>query len=158
MNKRFIATALTGLVAVGLAACSPPNQQDSEVKVETAQGQSADSITEGSTWTTGEASAKSSSKSANAATTAAAGAGEVSFVDCVAAPAQEPAQVTLDCANPADAIVNIQWTGWGEDEAEGNGLNQTTGAPAVVTLSEATETPDGDVYTVIEVDGVPVTQ
>ena len=151
MNKRFIATALTGLVAVGLAACSPPNQNDSELKVETAQEQDAASVTEGSTWTTGEASTTGTA-------TAAAGAEEISFVDCVAEPAQEPDQVTLDCANPADAVVNIQWSAWGEDEARGNGTNQTTGLPAVVTLSDASTTAEGEVYTVIEVDGVAVTQ
>ena len=153
MNKRFIATALTGLVAVGLAACSPPNQNDSELKVETAKEQDAASVTEG--WTTGEASAESST---TGTATAAAGVEDISFVDCVAEPAQEPDRVTLDCANPADAVVNIQWSTWGADEAQGNGTNQTTGLPAVVTLSDASTTAEGEVYTAIEVDGVAVTQ
>lgn len=154
MNKRFIATALTGLVAVGLAACSPPNEQPSSEKVETAEEQSVDSVTEGSSWTTEEASAGS----ATATATLAAGAEEIAFVDCVAEPAEEPEQVTLDCANPADAVVNIQWVTWGEAEAEGNGTNQATGMPAEVTLSGLSETVDGTVYTAIEVDGVVVTQ
>ena len=167
MNKRFIATALAGLVAVGLTACSPPSQQPSDQKVDTADSQPTDSVDNGSDWTTEEASAPSSSAASGTATasetdtataTAAAGAEEIAFVDCVAEPASEPTQITLDCANPADAVVGIEWASWGEEEAQGTGTNQTTGAAAEVTLSAPEESAQGSLYTVITVDGAQVTQ
>ena len=145
--------AAASLTGIALAACSPQLEQPSTEKVDTALEQDADTVGGGATSTTGT----TATATGTATTTAAAGTAEVSFVDCVSAPAEEPRQVTLDCSAPANAVTAITWSEWDEDEATGTGTNQVTGLSSEVVLSSPEEGTQGLVFTEITVDGTAVT-
>lgn len=153
-SRSLAAVAAASLTGFALAACSPPLENPSTEKVDTALEQDADTVgVDPAAATTG-----TETTAAETETAAAAAVSEVSFIDCVSVPTQEPEQVTLDCANPANAVTAITWSTWGEDEATGTGTNQVTGAASEVVLSAAEETDEGMVFTTITVDGAEVVQ
>lgn len=154
-SRSFAAVAAASLAGFALAACSPQLENPSTEKVDTALEQDADTVgVDSATETTGT----ETTTATETETVAATAVSEVSFIDCVSVPAQEPEQVTLDCANPANAVTAITWSAWDEDEATGTGTNQTTGAVSEVVLSAAEETDEGMVFTTITVDGAEVVQ
>lgn len=154
-SRSFAAVAAASLAGFALAACSPQLENPSTEKVDTALEQDADTVgVDSAAETTGT----ETTTATETETVAATAVSEVSFIDCVSVPAQEPEQVTLDCANPANAVTAITWTEWDEDEATGTGTNQTTGAVSEVVLSAAEETDEGMVFTTITVDGAEVVQ
>ena len=154
-SRSLAAVAAASLAGFALAACSPQLENPSTEKVDTALEQDADTVgVDSATETTGT----ETTTATETETVAATAVSEVSFIDCVSVPAQEPEQVTLDCANPANAVTAITWTEWDEDEATGTGTNQTTGAVSEVVLSAAEETDEGMVFTTITVDGAEVVQ
>lgn len=158
-SRSFAAVAAASLAGFALAACSPQLENPSTEKVDTALTQDADTVgVDADAETTGTETTAAETTGAETETTAAAAVSEVSFIDCVSVPAQEPEQVTLDCANPANAVTAITWSAWDEDEATGTGTNQTTGAVSEVVLSAAEETDEGMVFTTITVDGAEVVQ
>ena len=154
-SRSFAAVAAASLAGFALAACSPQLENPSTEKVDTALEQDADTVgVDSATETTGT----ETTTATETETVAATAVSEVSFIDCVSVPAQEPEQVTLDCANPVNAVTAITWTEWDEDDATGTGTNQTTGAVSEVVLSAAEETDEGMVFTTITVDGAEVVQ
>ncbi|APT88572.1 hypothetical protein CFRA_03980 [Corynebacterium frankenforstense DSM 45800] len=144
--RRFGALSAAALAAgLALSACSPPNQQDSEKKIDTATEAPA-----------GQATATSSTKSTATATTAAAAAELPGYADCQAAPVAEPATLTLDCMRLDDRVTGVRWDEWTAEGATGTG---TRGAEEVdVELSEPAANEAGDtVFTTVTVDGETVT-
>ena len=155
-SRSLAAVAAASLAGFALAACSPQLENPSTEKVDTALEQDADTVgVDSAAETTGT---ETTTAETETETTAAAAVSEVSFINCVSVPEQEPEQVTLDCANPANAVTAITWSAWDEDEATGTGTNQTTGAVSEVVLSAAEETDEGMVFTTITVDGAEVVQ
>ena len=143
--RRFGALSAAALAAsLALSACSPPNEQDSEKKFDTATEAPA-----------GQATAASSATSSATATTSAA-AELPGYADCQAAPVTEPATLTLDCVRLDDRVTSVQWDEWTAEGATGTG---TRGSEKVdVELSEPTANEAGaTVFTTVTVDGETVT-
>lgn len=144
--RRFGALSAAALAAgLALSACSPPNQQDSDQKVDTATEAPA-----------GQATAASSATSSATATTSAAAAELPGYADCQAAPVTEPATLTLDCVRLDDRVTGVQWDEWTAEGATGTG---TRGSEKVdVELSEPAANEAGaTVFTTVTVDGETVT-
>ena len=164
--KKFSRTAAAGLVAVAavtLAGCHPPHQQPSDEKVANAAtytGEPKPGVGEK------ESASASAAPSEQAAGNKARQAGDKpQFQDCVAAPATEPATVTLNCADGANRVENIKWESWESDEAHGTGTRVTNANgheerndDVDVELHTPAETADGFAFTEIVVDGQPVEQ
>ncbi|MGD7001778.1 hypothetical protein [Corynebacterium halotolerans] len=159
--RTSVVTGLTAISALAVAACSPALENPSDEKVDTATGFAAPS---------GTAAASTTGASSTATTTAAGGtavaeAGAPSFIDCVAAPAQTPDTVSLDCTNNSDALVEIEWQEWGAEEATGTGTRETMDTAGETTSEDNVEIvlaspfagPQGLVFTEITVDGEIVT-
>lgn len=155
-SRRILAVAAAAVAGLGVAACVPPNENPSDVKIDTAtefQG------TYSGADQTSESSAPATTTSTTAVVTTEAEVADdaeavnVAYIDCVAEPTAEPSQVTLDCTNPVNAIVNITWDEWTEDEASGQGTNQATGAISQITLTDPEESGADLVFTTVIVDG-----
>ncbi|QGU06867.1 hypothetical protein COCCU_04605 [Corynebacterium occultum] len=135
MKSSFIRTsAAAGIVALaGLAitACSPSLENPSDLKVETATEFQAQAATGTTT-----AAATGTATTAAATTAVEAAADAPSFIDCVAAPAQTPETVTLNCADSSDLLVEIEWDKWEADEATGTGTRETVDAATGETTTE----------------------
>ncbi|ANE03607.1 hypothetical protein [Corynebacterium crudilactis] len=139
LSRKFFATGATALAAIALVACTPPNQNDSDLKVATATGV--------------KAPAKSTS---TAAATDAPG-----YIDCVAAPTQQPSEISLNCAMDIDQLTDISWSAWTADSATGTGTRvvvsdtgeETETEDVAVKLSFPTQSSQGLVFTQVTVDG-----
>ncbi|MDY3127113.1 MAG: hypothetical protein SOW59_03140 [Corynebacterium sp.] len=155
--KKFSRTTvfgLTALASLALAACSPPGEVDSDVKVDNAS-------TFTNTTSTSSARATTTSAEPTATASATAGAEQVAFIDCVSIPTVEPASITLDCVNNQDVISNIEWTSWDDTTAQGTGSRANAAGRTVdadIVLSQPAVTTEGVVFTQIEVDGDVVTR
>ncbi|ALC05404.1 putative secreted protein [Corynebacterium deserti GIMN1.010] len=131
--RKCFATGAVALTAVALVACSPPNQQDSTLKVETATGV------------------------ARPATNADA----PGYIDCVSAPVQRPSEISLQCSQDNDHLVSIEWDKWEEDSASGWGNRTVTSTDGTtvtdnrlsIELSDPVETSQGLVFSTVLVDG-----
>lgn len=151
LSRKLLITGTTAVAALAITACSPANQVDSDTKVNTATGVAAPST-----------SATSSAVSTTGATTTAVAAADLpGYIDCVAAPAQEPVTISLNCADNSDQLTEIEWDAWDEDGATGTGARITL-SPAgeqevtqevEVELTFPTETSQGLVFSQVEVDG-----
>lgn len=154
--RQVAAAGAAAVAALALAACTPPNENPSDVKIDTATEYSGPVGTP-----TAEAAAEETTEATTPATgTAAAGAQAPGFIDCVAAPVEEPTTITLNCADGSDQLINIEWTEWDEESAVGTATRQSPeGAQedVDVLLSLPTTSPQGLVFTQITVDGVLVT-
>lgn len=153
-----VAAGIAAVVGLAIAACSPALENPSDLKVETATEFQAPSPAAGSTGTTGTSAAET--------TTVQADATAPSFIDCVAAPAQTPETVTLNCADSSDLLVEIEWDKWEADEATGTGtretLDATTGETTVeedieIILATPISAVQGLIFSEISVDGEIVT-
>lgn len=150
LSRKLLITGVTAAAALAITACTPPNQNDSDVKVDTATGVAAPT-TETTARTTG----------AEGTTTAVAVADLPGYIDCVAAPTREPQVISLNCADNSDQLTAIEWVSWDEDGATGSGtriITTTVGEQEViedvdVELSAVTETSQGLVFSQVEVDG-----
>lgn len=151
--RQVAAAGAAAVTALALAACVPPNENPSDEKVDTAteySGPVGTPVEE--TPTVNVAAVPTTGVNATDA--------EVpGFIDCVAAPVEEPSTITLNCADGSDQLVDIEWVEWGEDEATGSGTRQTPAGEEEdvdVLLSVPTTSPQGLVFTQITVDGVLV--
>lgn len=150
LSRKLLITGVTAAAALAITACTPPNENDSDAKVDTATGVAAP---------TSETSARTTTTAAT--TTAVASADLPGYIDCVAAPTQEPEVISLNCADNSDQLTAIEWESWDEDGAAGTGTRITTtlvGEQEViedvdVELSVVTETSQGLVFSQVEVDG-----
>lgn len=142
LSRKFFVSATTALAAVALVACSP-NEIDSELKVPTATGVSLPS------------------KNVFATSTVTADEDAPGYIDCVAAPIQQPAEISLNCAMDIDRLTDISWSEWDADSATGAGTRIVTTADGQETetedveveLSFPTESSQGLVFTQVTVDG-----
>lgn len=172
--KKFSRTMTAGLGAVAalaLAACSPPHEQPSDVKIDNANtytgeaqsGSEEESSAEGTSEPAESEAAESESAAEGASEEPSAAAEDAAqWIDCASIPTTEPESITLDCFDQsADNLTNIEWTSWDGETAEGT-ATRTTGAVATegveVVLSNPTETPQGPAFTEITVDGELINQ
>ena len=150
LSRKLQLTGVTAAAALAITACTPPNENDSDAKVDTATGVAAP---------TTETSARTTTTAGT--TTAIASAELPGYIDCVAAPTREPQVISLNCADNSDQLTAIEWVSWDEDGATGSGtriLTTTVGEQEViedvdVELSAVTETSQGLVFSQVEVDG-----
>lgn len=150
LSRKLLITGVTAAAALAITACTPPNENDSDAKVDTATGVAAP---------TTETSARTTTTAGT--TTAIASAELPGYIDCVAAPTREPQVISLNCADNSDQLTAIEWVSWDEDGATGTGtriITATVGDEEViedvdVELSAVTETSQGLVFSQVEVDG-----
>lgn len=163
--RRIATVGVASVAALALAACTPPNENPSDIKVDTATEYDGPHEAEtrpasGTDEDTTTANGTDEDADAEAEDTDVAAAELPGFIDCVGTPAEEPEVITLDCVTYADQITNIEWEEWGEDEAVGTGLRLSTLGQeddVEVVLSSLTTTPQGLVFSQIAVDGEIVT-
>lgn len=146
MISRSTQAALAGIIGLGvvLSACTPPNENPSDLKVDTA--------------TEFVASPASSSL--------AVPADLPGVIDCVGTPEHSPDSLSLACADDNDRLVDIEWTDWDEESAVGTATRETNdctpscAAGSVeetdnveVELSDPVAGSGGEVFSTITVDG-----
>lgn len=158
--RQVAAAGAAAVAALALAACTPPNENPSDVKIDTATEYSGPVGTPTAEAAAEETTEATTPATGTAAAGAQAGAEAPGFIDCVAAPVEEPTTITLNCADGSDQLINIEWTEWDEESAVGTATRQSPeGAQedVDVLLSLPTTSPQGLVFTQITVDGVLVT-
>ncbi|MFP7366429.1 hypothetical protein SFC07_11760 [Corynebacterium callunae] len=146
ISKKFMASATAAVAALALAACTPPHQQDSDQKVATATGVEAP---------TSHATASTVAVAANAP----------GYIDCVGAPEQQPATISLNCLDNSEQLTEIKWEAWGTTSATGTATRVVTSATGEKTetadvdveLSFPTESSQGLVFAQVSVDGEVIT-
>lgn len=147
LSHKLLITGTTAVAALAITACSP-TEIDSDLKVDTATGVAAPT-------------SATTSAASTATTTAVAAADLPGYIDCVAAPAQEPQIISLNCADNSDQLTEIEWDAWDEDAATGTasriiftpeGTQEITEG-VEVELTFPTETSQGLVFSQVEVDG-----
>ncbi|GAB3694692.1 hypothetical protein [Corynebacterium nasicanis] len=127
--SRTRALFLLGLGVV-VSACSPPHEQASALKVDTA----------------------TATRVTPTATTAAPLPG---VIDCVGAPEHQPATLALSCLNDEDKLVDISWERWSSTTAVGTAVRETGSTrtrDVRVELSAPVTTSQGLVFSAIAVD------
>lgn len=157
MNARSSAAiALIASTGLALSACFPPNENPSDVKVDTATEQKADTAGDsesgpGESGDTGETAPGTSEE-----TVAPSTGDEVQVIDCFGEPESEPTELTADCTDPEGSqVTDITWQEWSEESATGTGTS-AEGEEAEIELSEPTDTGNGLVFSTVTVDGQPV--
>lgn len=149
------ALSILGL-GVLISACSPPNEQPSDLKVDTATGVRTTAAT---TDTPTSAAAGSTVSAADLP----------GVIDCVGTPELRPDRLALACADNNDRIVDITWSEWTPTGAEGTATRETNDCDpscaqgsiertrnVEVELSEPVESSQGLVFTRLIVDGETV--
>lgn len=142
--RRTRAVSILGL-GVLVSACSPPNEQPSERKIDTATSFAA-APTSASTPVDPESLP--------------------GVIECVGTPELRPDSLALACADDHDRLIDIRWSQWTGDEAAGTATRETNdcepscarGSVArtrgvEVELSEPVQSPQGLVFTRVVVDG-----
>lgn len=172
--SRNAAAALAAIATLGIAACSPPNENPSDKKVDTATSQDPDSLassgetgqsstaaaTESTSATNvAEASSVHASETASATATAVAAGDNTPFVNnCGQTRLDRPNSLNLDCKDNREHLEDIVWDEWNEEGAMGTATRVTVKPDRVeegvqVSLGSPKEV-DGDlVFTVISVNG-----
>ncbi|RNE48536.1 hypothetical protein [Corynebacterium alimapuense] len=110
----LVAFSAVGL-GFGLSACSPPNENPSTLKVDTATA-----VKGPSTTMTNIAS------------------NMPGVIDCVGTPEVAPEELSLDCTDDSDRIVDIEWSEWTEEIASGTATRQSSDSTGDVDTSEVT--------------------
>ncbi|MCF1765229.1 hypothetical protein [Corynebacterium argentoratense] len=116
--------SMTGVALVAgtlaLAACTPPNEKPSDVRVDTATAVEAPSTTAKAAESTDEAQPAAAAKDGKDAATptyrglCAADKGE-----------RKPKTLSLACADNNDELVNIKWNSWTDTQATGTATRRT---------------------------------
>ena len=133
-SSRKAVAGVAALAALALAGCTPPHQNPSSEKVDTATTQDPNSLKGASTTTTtGTATSTATATNVTAAnavkeqkTSEAAVAAAPVFNNCGATDLVRPDRLTVDCENQDDFLENIVWDQWGEDLAEGTATRVLT--------------------------------
>lgn len=169
-HSRTAAAALAAVAALGLAACTPPHQNPSDLKVDTATSQDPDSLassgetgnaaTAAATATNvAEASSVRASSTASATATARAAGDNTPLVDnCGQTGLERPTSLNLDCKDNREHLEDIVWDEWNADGAKGTATRVTVNPDRVVEgaqvlLGSPKEVDGRLVFTVISVDG-----
>lgn len=168
-HSRTAAAALAAVAALGLAACTPPHENPSDLKVDTATSQDPDSLassgeTGGATaaataTNVAEASSVRASSTASATATALAAGDNTPLVDnCGQTGLERPTSLNLDCKDNRERLEDIVWDEWNADGAKGTATRITVNPDRVVEnaqvlLGSPKEVDGRLVFTVISVDG-----
>lgn len=165
------AAGVTAIAAVVLAGCTPPHQNPSDLKVDTAETQAADSLaSSGKTGQTSaasatnvaEASAIRESATASETATAVQASDKTPLVDnCGDTGLERPGRLNLDCKESRETLDDIVWDTWDEKGATGTATRITKNPDRVIEDSKVSlggpQVVDGRlVFTVITVDGTPI--
>ena len=142
------ALSILGL-GVLISACSPPNEQPSDLKVATATEFVA-----------------APTSPARVTGTPVDPASLPGFIDCVGSPELRPGRLALACADNNDRLIDITWDEWTASSASGTATRETNDCDpscargtfertrgVEVELSEPVHSPQGLVFTRLVVDG-----
>ncbi|WJY67707.1 hypothetical protein [Corynebacterium auris] len=157
-SRTAVAAGFAAVAALGLAACSPPGEVDSEQKVDTATDQDPNSLSGG----TAQSHDASPTNVAEVATSTAPAADSLPVLrNCGEAGEIEPNQVDLACAEQNDFIEDIEWNEWSADLATGVGTRVTREPDRRVEDIEIVlgnpELIDGELqFTTVTVDGISI--
>lgn len=169
--SRIAAAGVAAIAALSIAACTPPNENPSTQKVDTALSQSADSLaSSGSTGVTSAADAtnvaeasavQETSSAASTATLSAAADATPLLNNCGVTGLQRPTELSLDCEDNNERLEDIVWDEWTENSASGTATRITVNPDRVVegariTLGAPEDVDGALVFSVITVDGQPV--
>lgn len=169
--RQVAALALVATAAFGVTACSPPNQQDSAEKVDTATSQNPNSLPDagqtGGTATATATNVTDANASAQATTSAeraaanAAPDGTPLFINCETEAEHKPGTIVLNCKDKNDVAENITWDDWTDEIAHGTATRNIKDVDRVVenaqiTLSAPKDVDGALVFTQISVDGANV--
>lgn len=161
-SSRKAVAGVAALAAIALAGCTPPHENPSSEKVDTATTQDPNSLKGGGTANTASATNVTEANAVQEQETAeAVVAAAPVFNNCGATDLVRPDRLTVDCANEDDFLENIVWEQWGEDIAEGTATrvvvspdNREEGVKVVLGNPEIV---DGKpVFTTVSVDGQSV--
>lgn len=163
-SERKAVVGLVAVAAVTLAACTPPNENPSDQKVDTATTQNPDSLRGAgqmaeATSATNVTEANEMSQSTTEAIAASDGTPMVN--NCGETGLVRPSRLTVDCKNQDDFLEDIVWDVWDGGLASGTatrvvrdpdnreeGVAVVLGAPQIV---------DGElVFTTLTVDGTSI--
>ena len=167
-SNRIAAAGLAALATLAITACTPPTENPSDQKIDTASSQNPDSLA--SSGVTGQATATSATNvaeassvraSSSAATsTAVAAQDNTPFLNnCDTADLQRPTSLNLDCKGDKHRLEDIVWDQWTAEGASGTATEVTVDPDRVVegaqvTLGAPQEVDGKVVFTTITVDGV----
>ena len=169
--SRIAAAGIAAIAALAITACTPPNENPSDQKVDTAMSQSADSLaSSGSTGAAktanvtnvADASAAQATATAASTTTVTAGADATPLLNnCGVTGLQRPSALNLDCEGNKERLEDIVWDEWTANGASGTATQVTVDPDRVVegvsVVLGAPQNVDGVVvFGAISVDGQPV--
>ena len=151
ISRSAALTAALAASALAISACSPPHQQDSEEKVDTATSFSAAAAqsTPAASSTAAEPAAASTSASPSEAN-----ANATQFIDCTRTPTVEPSQVQLNCFGE-NQITALDWE-WETDSATGQGIQinpDGSTEEATLELSDPVSMDGAKVFSRVSVNG-----
>ena len=169
-SRKVAALALTAVTALGVTACTPPNQNDSEQKVDTATSQNPNSLKgEGAAGTSTASATNVADANASAQETTsaqreeaqAAADGTPFFLDCNEQSQVKPSTISLNCKDQDDFAEDIVWEEWTDEIARGTATRNYKDLDRVVenaqVILSAPENVDGVLaFTQISVDGANV--
>lgn len=129
-SRKLVLTSMVALGAVGLAACHPPHQNPSDMKVDTAQTQDPSSLPgkrAKATPTNVVDAAGATSEAAVTETVTAMGASDKTPLvnNCGSVGLERPASLTLNCSDQNDFLQDIVWDTWSEQLAQGTATRST---------------------------------
>ena len=158
---RVTAAGLAALAALTITGCTPPHENPSTQKVDTATSQNPDSLAS-SGLTSEAATAGGEDAAASETVTVVVGEDDTPFVNnCGEMGLERPARLNLDCKNNRDRLEDIVWSEWNETGASGTATRITTNPDRVVEGTQVTLGDPQDVdgvltFTVLSVDGTSV--
>lgn len=161
-------TAVVGLVAVAalaLAACSPPNENPSDQKIDTATTQNPDSLKgagKAATATSATNVTEAEALATDETEAVAAEDGTPTYNNCGETGLVRPARLTVDCQNQDDFLEDIVWDVWEDGLASGTATrvvrNPDNREEGVAVVLGSPQVVDGVlVFTTMSVDGTSVT-
>lgn len=161
-SSRKAVAGVAALAALALAGCTPPHQNDSAEKVDTATSQDPTSLKGAGATTSAKATNVTEARQAQEqATSSPAAAGAPVFNNCGATGLVRPDRLTVDCQNQDDYLEDIVWDQWNEDIAEGTAtrvvVSPDNREEDVKVVLGNPENIDGQlVFTTVSVNGQPV--
>ncbi|MDF5820836.1 hypothetical protein P4N68_07035 [Corynebacterium felinum] len=146
---------LAACVAVSsvLVACSPPGEQDSAHKVQTATHATALPFAL-STGTHNAGRAHISSLIDAAASSPTPSRSKPGMIDCLNPPSVKPQFFHVSCSDDSQMVTQISWKSWSDSSAEGTGL--LNGRTVDIVFSQPSETTFGWIFSRITIDGSPL--
>ena len=168
-SSRKAVAGVVALAALAMAGCTPPHQNPSAEKVDTATSQDPTSLKGVGGASTARATSSAEATNVTEAhainketgTAAVSAEGTPTFNNCDATGLLRPDRLTVDCKNQDDFLEDIVWDQWGEDLAEGTatrvvvspdnreeGVKVVLGSPQIVNGVLT--------FTTVTVDGQPV--